>query len=62
MGGSNRGLMILTIISALLMLAAAFGALMAAPSAVGLTPKRRLRSASSTSTCLSPGSACWPSA
>jgi len=38
MGGSNRGLMILTIISALLMLAAAFGALAVAPSAVGLTP------------------------
>jgi heme exporter protein C len=38
MGGSNRGLMILTIISALLVLAAAFGALAVAPSAVGLTP------------------------
>jgi heme exporter protein C len=38
MGGSNRGLMILTIISAVLMLAAAFGALAVAPSAVGLTP------------------------
>jgi heme exporter protein C len=38
MGGSNRGLLILTIISALLMLAAAFGALAVAPSAVGLTP------------------------
>jgi heme exporter protein C len=38
MGGSNRGLMILTIISALLILAAAFGALAVAPSAVGLTP------------------------
>jgi heme exporter protein C len=38
MGGSNRGLLILTIISALLMLAAAFGALVVAPSAVGLTP------------------------
>jgi heme exporter protein C len=38
MSGSNRGLMILTIISAVLMLAAAFGALAVAPSAVGLTP------------------------
>jgi heme exporter protein C len=38
MGGSNRGLMILTIISAVLLLAAAYGALVAAPSAVGLTP------------------------
>jgi heme exporter protein C len=38
MGGSNRGLLILTIISAALMLAAAFGALAVAPSAVGLTP------------------------
>ena len=38
MGGSNRGLLILTIISAVLMLAAAFGALAVAPSAVGLTP------------------------
>jgi heme exporter protein C len=37
-GGSNRGLLILTIISAALMLAAAFGALAVAPSAVGLTP------------------------
>jgi len=37
-GGSNRGLLILTIISAVLMLAAAFGALAVAPSAVGLTP------------------------
>ena len=38
MGGSNRGLLILTIISAVLMMAAAFGALAVAPSAVGLTP------------------------
>jgi heme exporter protein C len=38
MGGSNRGLMILTIISAVLLLAAAYGALAVAPSAVGLTP------------------------
>jgi len=38
MGGSNRGLMILTIISAVLMLTAALGALAVAPSAVGLTP------------------------
>ncbi len=38
MGGSHRGLLILTIISAALMLAAAFGALAVAPSAVGLTP------------------------
>ena len=38
MGSSNRGLLILTIISAALMLAAAFGALAVAPSAVGLTP------------------------
>jgi len=37
-GGSHRGLLILTIISAALMLAAAFGALAVAPSAVGLTP------------------------
>jgi len=37
-GSSNRGLLILTIISAALMLAAAFGALAVAPSAVGLTP------------------------
>jgi heme exporter protein C len=38
MGTSHRGLLILTIISAALMLAAAFGALAVAPSAVGLTP------------------------
>jgi heme exporter protein C len=38
MGESNRGLMILTIISAVLLLAAAYGALAVAPSAVGLTP------------------------
>ena len=38
MGGSNRGLMILTLISAVLLLAAAYGALAVAPSAVGLTP------------------------
>ena len=38
MGGSNRGLMILTIISAVLLLAAAYGALAIAPSAIGLTP------------------------
>ena len=38
MGGSHRGLLILTIISAVLMMAAAFGALGIAPSAVGLTP------------------------
>jgi heme exporter protein C len=38
MGGSHRGLLILTIISAVLMLVAAFGALAVAPSAVGLTP------------------------
>ena len=38
MGASHRGLLILTIISAALMLAAAFGALAVAPSAVGLTP------------------------
>ncbi len=37
MGGS-RGLLILTIVSAALMLAAAYGALVAAPPAVGLTP------------------------
>jgi heme exporter protein C len=38
MGGSNRGLIILTIISAVLLLAAAYGALAIAPSAIGLTP------------------------
>ena len=37
MSGS-RGLLILTIISAVLLLAAAYGALAVAPSAVGLTP------------------------
>lgn len=38
MGRSHRGLLILTIITAALMLVAAFGALAVAPSAVGLTP------------------------
>jgi hypothetical protein len=52
--------LILTIISAALMLAAAFGALAVAPSAVGLTPDETAAQRIIYFMCRLPGSACWP--